>query len=162
MSKTKRLATMSVAVALAMILSYLESLITTFIPVPGIKPGFANIAVIFVLYRLGASSAIGISVVRVLLMGLLFGSPISTVYSAAGALFSFGVMLLLKRLTPFGTVGVSVAGGVCHNVAQIAVASLMLGTNVVAYYLPFLIISGTIAGVAVGIASAILIKKVRI
>lgn len=162
MSRTKRLTTLAICISLALVLSYLESLIPTFVPIPGIKLGLANIAVIFLLYRMGAVASVCVSALRVVLLALLFGSPVSMIYSAAGALLSFTVMLLLKKLTPLGTVGVSVAGGVCHNIAQIAVASVILGTNVVLYYLPFLLLSGTVAGVGVGLAAALLIKKVKI
>lgn len=162
MSRTKRLTTLAICISLALVLSYLESLIPAFVPIPGIKLGLANIAVIFLLYRMGAMAAVCVSALRVALLALLFGSPVSMIYSAAGALLSFAVMLLLGKLTPLGTVGVSVAGGVCHNIAQIAVASVILGTNVVLYYLPFLLLSGTVAGVGVGLAAALLIKKVKI
>jgi heptaprenyl diphosphate synthase len=105
--------------------------------------------------------AITISAIRVFIVAMLFGSPVSMIYSLAGAVLSLAVMFVLKKFTPLTEVVVSVCGGVMHNVAQIAVASVILDTNVVVYYLPFLILSGTIAGIGVGVAGALLIKRVK-
>ena len=93
---------------------------------------------------------------------MLFGTPVSLIYSISGAVLSLFMMVLLKKLTPLSEVAISVTGGVMHNIGQIAAASFMLSTNVVLYYLPFLLVSGTVAGIVVGIVSAILVKKVRI
>lgn len=159
--KTLQLTTMAFIVAFAMILSFVESRIPAFVAIPGVKVGLANIAVIFTLYKLGVKEAVTVSVIRVLLIAMLFGSAVSLIYSISGAVLSLASMILLKKLTPLKEVAVSVTGGVMHNVGQIAAASFMLSTNVVVYYLPFLFVSGTIAGIVVGIASAILIKRVK-
>lgn len=159
--KTLQLTTMAFIVAFAMILSFVESRIPAFVAIPGVKVGLANIAVIFTLYKLGVKEAVTVSVIRVLLIAMLFGSAVSLIYSISGAVLSLASMILLKKLTPLKEVAVSVTGGVMHNVGQIAAASFMLSTNVVVYYLPFLLVSGTIAGIVVGIASAILIKRVK-
>ena len=161
-TNTKKLTQLALTVSFALILSFIETRIPAFVAIPGVKIGLANIAVIFTLYKFGFKEAIAVSVVRIVLVSILFGSPISLIYSISGAVFSFVVMLLLKTLTPLREVAVSVSGGVMHNVGQIAAASVMLDTNVVTYYLPFLILSGTIAGIVVGIAAAILIKRVKI
>ena len=149
-------------VALALILSYVESKIPAFVAIPGVKVGLANIVVILALYKLGAKEAAAISGVRILIVSMLFGNAVSWVYSVTGAIFSFAVMLLLKKLTPLNEVTVSVAGGVMHNVGQIIAACMLMETAAVMYYLPFLIVSGVIAGIAVGIAAALLIKRVKI
>lgn len=162
MKNTKKLAALAVTVALAMVLSFLESRIPAFVAIPGIKVGLANIAVIFTLYKFGTRDAAVVSVIRVLLVSLLFGTTVSLWYSLAGATLSFVLMLILKKLTPLSVVTVSVVGGISHNVAQIGVACLLLETNVITYYLPFLLLSGVIAGIAVGIASALLIKRVNL
>lgn len=159
--KTLQLTTMAFVIAFAMILSFIESRIPAFVAIPGVKVGLANIAVIFTLYKLGVKEAITVSIIRVLLISMLFGSPVSLIYSVSGATLSLFTMILLKKLTPLTEVAISVTGGVMHNVGQIAAASFMLSTNVVVYYLPFLLASGTIAGVVVGIASAILIKRIK-
>ena len=159
--KTLQLTTLAFVVAFAMILSFVESRIPAFVAIPGIKVGLANIAVIFTLYKLGVKEAVTVSIVRVLLISMLFGSAVSLIYSISGAVLSLLTMIVLKKLTPLNEVTISVTGGVMHNVGQIAAASFMLSTNVVVYYLPFLLVSGTIAGIVVGIASAILIKRVK-
>ena len=161
-NNTRKLTQLALTVSFAMMLSFIESRIPAFVAIPGVKIGLANIAVIFTLYKFGFKEAISVSLVRVLLVSILFGSPISLIYSVSGAILSFASMLLLKALTPLREVAVSVAGGVMHNVGQIAAASIMLDTNVVVYYLPFLILSGTIAGIAVGITAAMLIKRIKI
>lgn len=154
--------TLALSVSLALILSFIESRIPAFVAIPGIKMGLANIAVIFTLYKLGAREAIVVSGIRVVLVSMLFGSPVSFIYSISGAVLSLTAMILLKKLTPLGEITVSIVGGIMHNVGQIGAASFMLATNVVVYYLPFLILSGTIAGVAVGVVSGLLIKKVNL
>ena len=161
-NSTKKLTTLAITVSLALILSFIESRIPAFVAIPGIKVGLANVAVIFTLYKIGYKEAIVVSIIRVLLVSFLFGTPVSLIYSITGAVFSLVTMMLLKRLTPLSEVTVSVSGGVMHNVGQITAASFMLSTNVVIYYLPFLLISGTIAGIAIGVASAILVKRVKI
>ena len=160
--KTLHLTTMAFVIAFAMILSFVESRIPAFVAIPGVKVGLANIAVIFTLYKFGVKEAVTVSIIRVLLISMLFGSPVSLIYSISGATLSLVSMILLKKLTPLTEVTISVTGGVMHNVGQIAAASFMLSTNVVVYYLPFLLVSGTVAGVVVGIASAILIKRVKL
>jgi heptaprenyl diphosphate synthase len=157
---TKKLAELSVFTSVAMILSYVEALIPS-VGIPGAKLGLANIAVIFILYRFGWREAAAVSLVRVLLVSLLFGSIPAMIYSIAGATLSLIVMVLLKRTDTFSSVGVSVAGGVSHNAGQIAVAAFMLGTKEIAYYMPVLIISGIIAGIIVGLCGAVLVKYVK-
>ena len=153
---------MAMAVALAMILSYVESQIPAFVAIPGIKMGLPNILVVFVLYKLGWKDAIVISLLRVLLVSVLFGSVLSLAYSIAGATVSFIGMLLMKKSGLFSTVAVSVVGGVLHNAAQIGVACLVMETNLIAYYLPFLVLSGTLAGIVIGLVSALTVKRVNI
>lgn len=160
--KTKKLAALAVTVAVAMILSFVESRIPAFVAIPGVKVGLANIAVIFALYKFGWREAAVVSFIRVFMVALLFGSTVSLAYSMAGAVLSLAVMMLLGRLRIFTEVAVSVVGGITHNIGQILVAFLLLETDVVFYYLPFLLISGIIAGVAVGIASALLVKRIKI
>ena len=159
---TKKLTTLAITVTLAMVLSFIESQIPPFVAIPGVKVGLANIAVIFALYRFGWREAVIVSALRVLLVGLLFGSFVSTLYSIAGAVLSMTVMLTVRRIPSFSEVGVSVLGGVSHNVGQIVMASILLETDVVLYYLPVLLLSGTLAGIAVGAAGAVLLKKLKI
>ena len=160
--KTRKIATLALAIALAMILSFVESQIPAFVAIPGVKVGLANIAVVFVLYKLGWKEAVLISLVRVFMVSVLFGTAVSLFYSVAGAVLSLTGMVLLKRTGLFSTVAVSVTGGVLHNVGQILMACLLVETNVIVYYLPFLILSGVIAGVVIGVVAAIMVKRVQV
>lgn len=158
--KTKRLTALALLVAVAMVLSYLESLIPPLVAVPGVKLGLSNIATVLTLYTLGAPAAVAVSVVRVSLSALLFGNTVAFIYSLSGALLALLFMLLLKRLPVFSEIGVSVAGGVAHNAGQIIAACIVMENAGISAYLPPLIISGTVAGVAVGIISAVLVKRI--
>lgn len=150
---------MGLMIALALVLSYVEAQIPTFVAIPGIKVGLANIVVVFALYSFGTKEAFVVSIFRVLLAALMFGSVMSLAYSAAGAFLSLLGMILLKKSGLFGCVAVSVVGGMLHNLGQILMACLVLETNVVIYYLPFLVLSGTIAGVVVGLVAALVLKR---
>ena len=157
----RTLTTLAIAVSVAMILSYIEFLLPpVFSAVPGIKLGLANVVVIFLLYRLGSLHAMGVSFVRVCLSALLFGTALTFAYSLAGAVLSFVTMLLLKKCRLFSTVGVSIAGGVMHNLGQILMAAVLLSTREILYYMAVLAVTGTLAGVFVGLLSALVIKRV--
>ena len=160
-TNTKKLVMMALVASVAMVLSAIELQIPAFTTIPGVKIGFANIAVIFALYRFGAKEAITISLVRIITIAILFGNASTLIYSLAGAFLSFSVMLLLKRFTPLSTVSVSVAGGLFHNIGQIIVACLVMETAAIAIELPWLFLSGTIAGIAVGVAASFLIKAMQ-
>jgi len=158
--KTRKITVLAMAIALAMILSYVESLIPS--PgIPGVKMGLANIVVVFCLYRLGWKEAAGVSLLRVFLVSLLFGHAASLMYSAAGAVLSLLGMIVLKATNRLGCVAVSVIGGVLHNVGQILVAWALMGPNVV-YYLPVLIVSGTVTGVLIGVLAGLIVKRIDI
>ena len=157
--KSSKLARYGLLIALALALSWLESLLPP-LGVPGVKLGLPNLVIVFALYRLGLWDAWMLSIVRVLLASALFGSGVSLAYSAAGAVLSLAVMGLLKKTGKFSTVGVSVAGGVAHNAGQIAVAMALLETARLAWYFPVLWISGTVAGVLIGAVSGELVKRV--
>lgn len=157
----KKTAFLGLCTALALILAYVEVLLPPLLSaVPGIKMGLPNIIIIFLLYRHGTLSAAAVSLIRVLLVALLFGNAMSLVYSLAGALLSMAVMALLRRLDFLSTVGVSVAGGVMHNVGQILMAMLVLGTAELGYYLIVLAVTGTVAGILIGLCGNILIRRV--
>ena len=160
--KTKKLTVMALTTAVAMILSFVESQIPAFVAVPGVKVGLANIAVVFALYRLGWKEAAAISLVRVVMVSMLFGSIASLFYSLAGAVLSLTGMGLMKKTGRFTEIMVSVTGGILHNIGQIAMACLILETAALRYYLPFLLVSGIIAGVVVGLVSAVLVQRVKI
>lgn len=162
MNRNKRLALLGILASLAIVLSYLEALIPPLVAIPGVKIGLANIAVMLALYKLGMKEAAIISVVRNIVIFLLFGGFIALLYSLAGAILSLAVMYLLKRFTPLSEIGVSVAGGVSHNLAQITVAIFTFSTPSLVLYLPVLLISGTLAGIVIGLCSGIVINKLII
>ena len=156
--KTRKITVTAMCIALAMILSYVESQLPS-LGIPGVKMGLANIVVVFALYRLGWKEAAGISLLRVLLVSLLFGHAASFMYSIGGAVLSLAGMIAMKKTDRLSCVAVSVIGGVLHNAGQILVAWALMGKNVV-YYLPVLILSGTVTGVAIGLVSALLIRRI--
>ena len=159
--KTKKVAMLGLCIALAMIMSYIEVLVPLSFAVPGIKMGLANIVIIFVLYKIGTKEAILVSLIRVILVSLLFSNVMAMAYSIAGAVLSLSVMWLLKKTDRFSFVGVSIAGGIMHNVGQIIMAVILLGTEQIALYLPVLIITGTVTGVVIGIVSGLVINRFR-
>ena len=154
--KYKKMTFLALSVSLAMILSFVESLIPPLVAVPGVKIGLANIVTVFLLYTLGWRAAGCVSLIRVLLSALLFGNVQSLIFALSGAVLSFIVMVVVKKLLPFGKVGVSVLGAVAHNAGQVAAAVIVMETAALAYYFIPLVISGTVAGVFVGILAAIL------
>lgn len=145
-------------VALAFVFSFVEVLIPISLGIPGIKLGLVNIVVLTALYALGPKEAFFISCVRIVLVGFTFGNMASLLYSLAGGLLSWLVMCLLKKIKGFSMIGVSLAGGISHNIGQIFVAALMLKTTSVIYYLPVLLIAGTITGILIGILGGMLLK----
>ena len=157
--KTKYLSRMALLLALALVLSYLESLVPLSFAVPGIKMGLPNIVIVWALYRLRFRDAASLSILRVLLVSLLFGSAFSLLYSLSGAVLSLALMAGLKATKKFGCAGVSVAGAVAHNFGQILMAVLVLETGKLIYYFPVLCISGTVAGICIGLLAALLIKR---
>ena len=160
-NRAHSLSLLALTVSAAMMLSFVESQIPAFIPIPGIKIGLANIAVVFALYEFGIIKAYGVSLIRVLLVALLFGNITGMIYGLFGAVFSLSLMAPLKKFTPLSCVGVSVAGAVAHNAGQILAAWIIVGNEKILLYLPVLVISGTLSGIAIGFASGILIKRLK-
>lgn len=158
-SAPRRVAFLGLFIALAMILSYVESLIPPLVAIQGVKIGLPNLVIMFMLYRIGSREAITVSLIRVVLVSLLFSSAMSMAYGLAGAALSLTGMMLLRKTNLFSCITVSVVGGVLHNIGQIAVAILITGTKQLVLYLPVLLISGVIAGVAIGICAGLLIKR---
>ena len=159
--KTKKVAMLGLTIALAMIMSYIEVLVPLSFAVPGIKMGLANIVIIFVLYKIGTKEAVLVSLIRVILVSLLFSNVMAMAYSIAGAVLSLGVMWLLEKTDKFSVIGVSVAGGIMHNVGQIIMAVILLGTKQIALYLPVLLITGTATGIVIGIVSGLVINRFK-
>lgn len=156
---TKRLATDGLFLALALVVSYIEVLIPIPIGIPGVKIGLANAVVMVLLFFSTWQLTLVISIMRIFLVGFLFGNPMTIAYSLAGGILSLLVMLLLKKIHGFSTVGISVGGGVAHNIGQLSVAVLLMENARIYYYAPVLLITGTIAGVVIGVLTGILVKK---
>lgn len=159
MNRTKKTVLLGVATAFCLVLSYIEAILPPiYAAVPGIKMGLPNVLILFLLYRFSIKEAAAVSLVRLLLSSLLFGNTVTLLYSFAGAVLSLAVMALLKISDRFSPVGVSIAGGVMHNLGQIIVAMLIMQTKEIGYYMIVLAVSGTLAGVIVGLAGALLLK----
>ena len=154
---TVRIAWFGVFTALALIFSYVETLIPFQIGIPGVKLGLANLIVVVALYKMGGKDALLLSVTRIVLSG--FASLFSILYSLAGGLLSLAVMVILKKRGSFSVFGVSMAGGVFHNVGQLIVAMLVVETFSVAYYVPVLLIAGVITGFIIGVVANEMLKR---
>jgi heptaprenyl diphosphate synthase len=154
----KRISVIAVFTALALIFSYIEAIIPFNLGVPGVKLGIANIVVVCALYIFGVKEAAGISLIRVFVIGLLFGNAVSLIYSLSGAVLSIAVMIICKRLK-LSVIGVSAMGGIFHNVGQLSAAALILNSSAVMYYYPVLFISGIVTGIIIGIVSLPIIKN---
>ena len=157
----KKLALLGLCTAIAMVLAWVESQfppLTT--AVPGIKLGLPNIAIIFILYRFGWKEAAAVSFVRILAVSFIF-NPATLPYSLAGGLLSLLGMALLKRTDLLSVTGVSVAGGLLHNVGQILMAMLILSTAGLGYYLIILAVTGVVSGIFVGLCGSFAVKRVR-
>ncbi|MBE6530061.1 MAG: Gx transporter family protein [Ruminococcaceae bacterium] len=160
--RTQKLALLGLFTAIAMVLAYVEVLLPPlFSAVPGIKLGLPNIIIIFVLYRMGIKEAAAVSLVRMVAVALLFGNPMTFAYSLAGGVLSLATMAILRKLDFFSIIGVSVTGGVLHNVGQILLAMFVLRTAELGYYLIVLSITGTIAGIFIGLCGWLAVKRVK-
>lgn len=162
MLKPKKLTLIAILASLAIILSYVEMLLPPiYAAIPGIKLGLANVVSVILLYTLSVKETALVTLVRVLTVALIFGNFMTLAYSIAGAVLSITVMALLKKTNLFSNVGVSIAGGVCHNLGQILIAILITSTAQIGYYMIFLCITGIISGTLIGIAGALVIKYTK-
>lgn len=160
MKSTKIITTYGLLIALALVLSYVESLLPAFFAIPGMKLGLTNIVVVVALCKLGGKSAFAINIIRILLVTFMFGNAASFLYSLAGGLLSTLLMIVLKKCGIFSMTAVSAAGGVAHNVGQILMAMLLLYTSAVGYYMLVLWFTGIVTGLFVGVISGEIIKRI--
>ena len=159
----KTVALLGMCTAIAMVFAWVESQLPPLVSaVPGVKMGLPNMAIIFTLYRFGWKEAATVSFVRIVAVSLLFGNPIMIAYSLAGGALSLLGMTLLKKLNFLSPTGVSVAGGVLHNVGQVLMAMLIMSTAGLGYYLIILAVTGTVSGVFVGLCGSFAVKRIRI
>lgn len=156
--KTK-VAYFGVFTALALIFSYIETLIPIHLGIPGVKLGLANLIIVITLYKMGTKEAYILSVVRIILAGFIFANMFSILYSMAGGLLSLTVMVFLKRIDKFSVMGISMAGGVFHNIGQLIMAAIVLESLSVTYYLPVLLVSGVLTGFLIGFIANEMLKR---
>lgn len=162
MTKIKKITLLGLLSALAMVLSYVEMLLPPIVTsIPGIKVGLPNIITVFLLYKFSFKDAFLVSLVRILMVSLLFGNIFTLSYSLAGGILSLLLMYLLKKTNLFSSIGVSIAGGVAHNIGQICVAIFVTNTLQIGYYMIPLFISGTIAGAVIGIFGALTLRYTK-
>ena len=157
---TKKTAYLGLFTAVAVIFGYVEAMIPVFAGIPGIKLGLANLAVLFILKKYSWKEAALVSLCRILIIGFMFGNMFSIVYSVAGAALSLTVMTLICRFTDFSMIGISVAGGISHNVGQLAIAMLIVENFHLIYYAPALLVSGVVTGVVIGILTSETAKRI--
>lgn len=157
--RTKSIAQIALFTSLALIFSYVEAIIPYNPGIPGIKLGIANVVTVIVLYKFGWKEAASVSVLRIALAGLLFNGVFGMLYSFAGAIISFAVMLLLKHSDKFSIIGVSMAGGVMHNLGQLLVAAALIEDLRIFFYFPVLLFSGIVSGIAIGIIATLIVKR---
>lgn len=161
---TKKTAASAVAlygilIALAMVFSFIESLFPAPAAAPGVKLGLANLVTVVGLYLIGIPGTVCVTLARVVLVGLSFGNPYSMVYGLSGSLLSLMVMASARRLRLFSVLGVSVLGGIAHNIGQTAFAAVIVKTPELFYYLPALLMAGCIAGALIGILGGIITQR---
>ena len=154
-----KVAYFGVFTALALIFSYVETLIPFQIGIPGVKLGLANLIIVIALYKMNLKETYLLSVTRIILSGFIFGNLFSIIYSLSGGLLSLSVMAFLKKQGGFSVMGISIAGGVMHNVGQLLVAMVIVETFSIIYYIPVLLIAGVITGLVIGIAANEMLKR---
>ncbi len=159
--KSKKVVLYGLLIALAFILSYIESVIPIPVPIPGIKIGLANLVVITALYLMGPKEAFVLSMIRIILVGFTFGNLSTMLFSFAGGILSWGLMVCARKIKGLSITGVSILGGIGHNVGQILVAIFVVNSASLIYYLPFLIISGLVAGTVIGMVGAIITTRLK-
>jgi heptaprenyl diphosphate synthase len=151
---------LSLLTAVALIIFVIELRIPNPVPIPGVKLGLANIITVFAVYRYNAKEVAAIVITRILLGSFFSGNVIALLYSLSGGLLCLSGMLILRRMITTQYIWVcSVLGAVLHNIGQILVAVIIAGTWSIAVYLPFLLVSGCIAGAFTGFCAQIIVKR---
>ena len=157
-----KVAYFGVFTALALIFSYVESLIPIHIGIPGVKLGLANLIIVIALYKMSIKEAYILSVLRIVLAGFMFGNLFAILYSLAGGMLSLTIMCIIKKADKFSIYGVSMAGGVFHNIGQLFMAAIVLESVSIGYYFPVLLISGLVTGFVIGVIANEMIKRLKI
>lgn len=157
----QRVSLYGMLIALAFVLSYIETLIPISLGIQGVKLGLANLVTMTGLYTIGIKGTVVISLIRILLVGFTFSNLFAVFYSLGGLALSLLAMAVCKKFRLFGTVGVSIMGGVAHNIGQLLVAAFVVRQAGVFYYLPVLLVAGTLAGLVIGILGNMMIERIR-
>lgn len=158
---SKKTAYLGLFTVLAMAFSYLETIIPINFGVPGIKLGLSNIVILSVLFLFSVKEALLVNIARIILAGFLFGNMYGILYSLAGGIVSLLIMWLVKKIKSFSIYGISIAGGVSHNIAQLIVAACIINNLKISMYGPVLIISGFITGIIVAYIAKFILKAVE-
>ena len=158
--KSARITYIAILSALAVVFGYIESLFPLPVAIPGIKLGISNIIILFALIKMNKCDAFFILIIKVLVCSLLFSGMNSFFYSFSGGIMSFFAMILALKFG-LSIIGTSMAGGVFHNLGQILIASVMLGSFSAFYYLPVLLLSGLIVGGIIGVLCKIVISRLK-
>ena len=156
----KRVALSALFASLALIFSYVEAILPAAPGIPGIKLGIANLVVIIAMYRLDLRYALVINLIRILLAGFMFNGLYGAVYSLCGCLVSYVVMCILYKSGLFSVIGVSMGGGAAHNIGQLCIAAVLVSSPQIFYYLPVLILSGTVSGILIGWLGRVLLEHI--
>lgn len=157
--QARRVAICGMLLALMLVLGFVESQLPVAAGIPGIKLGLSNGVLIFAVYMLNIPTAYLLMGLKVLLSGMLFGSPSAMMYAFAGGLLSLTVMALLSRMKGLSPVVISMIGGLSHNVGQVALAMVILNTPKLVYYMAILMVVGMITGLATGLAASGIIRR---
>ena len=157
----RKITTLGLLTAIALTIFMVEAQIPALVPVPGVKLGAANIVCLYALYSFSPYEAFGVHLGRIVLSGILFGSPISLVYSLTGGILAFCTMLALSKIRLFSPVGVSVGGSVMHSVGQLLAASVIMGSAAVFTYLPFMLIWSLLFGAVTGSICLVVLKRTK-
>lgn len=149
----KKFTRLSLLLALSIVLNIIESVVPLFNGyIPGLKLGLANIVILFILYCYSFKDALYVSLLRVLLVGItrigLFS--VSFFFSLGGALFSVIFMAIFKKLTNLSIVGVSIIGSISHSIGQILMAIILIKSNLMIMYLPYLLLFSIPTGILTG------------
>lgn len=160
-SRTKRIVLLSVFTALSMLLSYVETLIPFYFGVPGMKLGLPNLCIVLIMFTIGEIPALIVNLLRIVLTAMLFTNIMSLIFSVAGALLSFVVMVLIKRLLSLSPLSVSLFGGIAHNVGQLTAAAIFVREYAVLFYLPALLLAGAVTGFLIGLLSRLMLPRIR-
>lgn len=158
-NRTKRLAISAMFAALALIFSYVEAIIPFSVGIPGVKLGIANLVVIIALYEMNFRYAFTINIIRILVAGLLFNGLFGAVYSLSGGILSLVIMWILKKTDWFSMIGISMAGGVAHNIGQLLIAAAVVSNLRMFLYFPILMFSGIVSGIAIGVVACVIDEK---